>query len=388
MATPILAQDSVKTGIIPTALTVGVQWLKTGLARRLTRHLLAASVLALCVPGPSGAEEYFDRYGLSPASPAVDLGVQPLGYPSGVISAVMRRDRILQKTLADSKQALRTHPFRRGADMVALLAGRRLEAGLLGDMPTILAASTGNVWVVGLVKQTSTAIVAKGDVQVRGLAGKRIGYVETSSAHHTLLQGLASAGLGESQVKLASLRIDAMPDALERGDIDAFAAWEPAPSIALGNSDKNHIVFRGLSTDYFVIERDFAQRSPQAALQLVAGFLRAIEWMRRSQRNVDQAARWTLADGAAFSGKPVSLPVAQIAAITHREILDIPSAPTVLSSPGAPPLKNEFQFLTRLGKLPAGGKWENVEAAFGYDGLARVMAEARAFQTRSFDYED
>ncbi len=223
-------------------------------------------MLALCFPATSGAEEYFDRYGLAPASPAVDLGVQPLGYPSGVISAVMRRDRILKKALADSRQPLKTHPFRRGADMVALLAERRLEAGLLGDMPTILAAAGGNVWIAGLVKQTSTAIVTKGDTQARGLAGKRIGYVEASSAHHTLLQGLASAGLDETRVKLVALRIDDMPDALERGDIDAFAAWEPAPSIALKNSNKNHIVFRGLSTDYFVIERDFesARRRPRA----------------------------------------------------------------------------------------------------------------------------
>ncbi len=388
MASPILAQDSVKTGIIRTALATATRWLKTGAARCITRHLLAAGVLALSVPATSGAEEYFDRYGLAPGSPAVDLGVQPLGYPSGVISAVMQRDRILKKALADSGQPLKTHPFRRGADMVGLLAERRLEAGLLGDMPTILAAAGGNVWIAGLVKQTSTAIVTKGDTQARGLAGKRIGYVEASSAHHTLLQGLASAGLDETRVKLVALRIDDMPDALERGDIDAFAAWEPAPSIALKNSNKNHIVFRGLSTDYFVIERDFERRSPQAARHVVAGFLRAIRWMRGSQRNVDLAARWAMADSAAFSGKPAALAAAQIGAITHREILDIPSAPVILHSPGAHPLNNAYQFLSGLGKLPAGGKWKNVEAAFAYDGLTRVMAEARSFQVGSFDYEE
>ena len=388
MVSPILAQGSVKTGIVPATLASGTQWLKTGPARCITRHILAAAMLALSFPATSGAEEYFDRYGLAPDSPAVDLGVQPLGYPSGVISSVMRRDRILKKALADSGQALKTHPFRRGAYMVALLAEHRLEAGLLGDMPTILAAAGGSIWIAGLVKQTSTAIVTKGDTQTRGLAGKRIGYVEASSAHHTLLQGLASASLDETRVKLVAMRIDEMPDALERGDIDAFAAWEPAPSIALKNSNKNNIVFRGLSTDYFVIERDFEKRSPQAARHVVASFLRAIEWMRRSQRNVDQAARWAMADSAAFSGKPAALSVAQIGAITHREILDIPSAPVILHSPGAHPLNNAYQFLSGLGKLPAAGKWKNVETAFAYDGLTRVMAEARSFRIGSFDYEE
>lgn len=386
MATIILARYSFKARILPHTLTA--QWLKSGPVRHNTRSVLAAMLLALCLPGLADAEEYFDRYELAPASATVDLGVQPLGYPSGVISAVMRHDRILQKALAGAKQPLKMHPFRRGADMLTLLAERRLEAGLLGDMPTILAAAAGNVWIIGLVKQAPTAIIAKGDVQIRGLAGKRIGYVEASSAHLTLLQGLASAGIDATQVKLVSLAVDAMPDALERGEIDAFAAWEPAPSIALGNSDKNHIVFRGLSTDYFVIGQDFVKRSPQAALQVVAGFLRAIEWMRRSQRNLDKAAHWALADSETFSGKPVSISLSQIASITHRDILDIPSAPAILTSHDASPLKDEYQFLTKLGKLPADAKWENLEAAFSYDGLARVMAEARAFQLRTFDYED
>lgn len=154
----------------------------------------------------SVAEEYFDRYGLTSASPSVDLGIQPLGYPSGVISAVMRHDRILKRTLAESTQPLATHPFKRGADMLALLADARLEAGLLGDLPTIGAASLGSVWIVGLVKQTSTAIVARDALQVSALAGQRIGYVEASSAHYTLLQGLGSVGLGETQVQLARVR--------------------------------------------------------------------------------------------------------------------------------------------------------------------------------------
>lgn len=356
---------------------------------RQLQKVVAAGVFALgFLPTLATAQSYFDRYGLVANSPAVDLGIQPLGYPSGVISAVMQHDRILKAALAQSGQPLKTHPFRRGADMVALLTDHRLEAGLLGDMPTILAAATASVWIVGLVKQTSTAIVAKGDTQVRGLSGKRIGYVEASSAHHTLLQALASAGLNESRVKLVALGVDEMPEALARGDIDAFAAWEPAPSIALGQSDKVRIVSRGLSTDYFVIEQHFEKQSPEAARHLVAGFVRAIEWMRRSQRNVEKAATWAMADAQALSGKVGTISVAQIASITQREILNIPSAPVVLKSAGAPPLMKEFLFLSGLGKMPPGGTWDNVDAAFNYDGLAQVMADPRKFQLTSFNYED
>ncbi len=353
---------------------------------RFFRGLLTAAILL--GSGASKAQEYFESYGLSPLSPAIDVGVQPLGIPSGVISSVLARDRVLKKALVQQGLPLKTHPFRRGADMVTLLSQKRLEAGLLGDMPTLLAAASGSIWVTALVKQTSTAIVAKGVTQVRGLAGKRIGYTELSSAHHTLLQGLASAGLKDSQVKLVALRVDEMPEALERGEIDAFAAWEPAPSVALERNDANRIVFRGLSADYFVVERDFARRKPEAALILMAGYLRAIEWMQRSSRNVERAAAWALADGQAFAGKPPAVSALQAAVITRREILDIPSAPAIPMSAENFPLKAEFRFLEKLGKLPNGAQWETVEAAFNYDGLARVLGDPRKFQTTVFDYED
>jgi ABC-type nitrate/sulfonate/bicarbonate transport system substrate-binding protein len=363
--------------------------------------------LALAVQLASAAD-YFDAYGLTPASAPLDLGVQPLGYPSGVISAVMARDRILAKALEQAGRPLRLHPFKRGADMLAPLADGRLEAALLGDMPTLLAAAEGSVWIAGLVKQTSTAIVANGDLQVRDLPGKRIAYVEASSAHLTLLQGLAAAGLTPSQVSLVPMGVREMPAALQRGEIDAFAAWEPAPTIALAQGEKNggkqggkhgaknQVVFRSYSSDYFVVQREFARRSPQAALQLLAGYLRALEWMRRSQLNLERAARWALADTQAFANTQAfagvqtdtGVTVAQIAAITRREILDVPSAPAVLFSPSAPPLRSEFQFLGKLGKLGPGAQWAEVEAALGYTGLAQVQAQARGFALRSFDYAD
>jgi NitT/TauT family transport system substrate-binding protein len=178
-----------------------------------------------------------------------------------------------------------------------------------------------------------------------------------------------------------------MPAALARGDIDAFAAWEPAPTIALAQNARNHVVFRGLSSDFFVIGQDFAKRDPQLARHLVASFIRAIEWMRLSQANLEQAARWAMADTEAFSGKPSVLATGQIMGITRREILDIPSAPVILINPGAPVLKAEFEFLSRLSKLPATAQWLNLQNALAYDGLAKVLADPKAFQLRTFDYD-
>lgn len=352
------------------------------------RHAAKAWALGLAILGATAPAQadYFDQYGLRAASPEVDVGTQPAGFPSGVISAAMRRDKILQNALAELKTPLRTFAFRRGADMLTLLGDQRLEAGLLGDMPTLLAAAAGHVWVVGLVKQTTTALVARDNMVVSKLAGKRIAYVEASSAHLTVLQGLSVAGLSDQQVTLVPMAVSEMPQALEDGKVDAFAAWEPFTTIALNRNPRNHIVFRGASSDYFVISRQFARQQPQAALQLTAGFVRALEWMRDSQSNLEQAARWAMADSEAFTGSAPALTTAQVRAITRRELLDVPSAPALPDDGGPPRLKAEFEFLRKLGKLPPTAGWSQVDAALGYDGLATVLGDERRFKLRTYDY--
>lgn len=84
----------------------------------------------------------------------------------------------------------------------------------------------------------------------------------------------------------------------------------------------------------------------------------------------------------------MTISITQIGAITRREILNIPSAPVILENHNTTPMANEYQFLSKLNKLPAGAKQENVIAAFKYDGLARVLAEAKKYQLRTFNYQD
>jgi hypothetical protein len=78
----------------------------------VARKALVAGFVGLLWSGLSLAEEYFDKYGLAPTSVPLDLGTQPLGYPSGLISAVMHHDRILKAALIKAGHPLQAHSFR------------------------------------------------------------------------------------------------------------------------------------------------------------------------------------------------------------------------------------------------------------------------------------
>jgi NitT/TauT family transport system substrate-binding protein len=337
---------------------------------------------ALSAPenGPSGAA-------VSPGA-AFEMGIQPVSVPLGVVSAVMQRDRLLRAALKAQGMPLHTRPALNGAEFLPLLADHRMGAAMLGDLPALYAAAAGDVWIAGIAKQSRTAIVTREISQMRNLAGKRIGYVPSSTSYHVLMQGLVSAGLGESDVTLVVMSIDDMPQALERGDIDAFSGWEPAPVIALAASNKNKIVFKGLSSDYLVIGRDFAQHHPQAALQLLASMVRAIGWMQESQDNVKRAARWQAGDSQAFTGHLVATTQAQVEAITWREILSVPSAPAIEPTQLQSTLQSEYRLLGRLGKLPAHAQWESIVESIGYDAMARVLADPQRYRLNEYDYDD
>lgn len=134
---------------------------------------VASCVLLQFAGGPASARANMDRLAVSAPSTTLDMGVQPLSYPNGVIGAVMRHDRILQAELTRLGTPLRTHAFKSGADMLAPIGENKLHAGLIGDMPTAIAASTQQVWIVGLTEVSQNAIVTRGGASLdRGLCSR------------------------------------------------------------------------------------------------------------------------------------------------------------------------------------------------------------------------
>ncbi|KAA3652324.1 MAG: hypothetical protein DWQ11_11935 [Proteobacteria bacterium] len=356
--------------------------------RRLMNLPCVVALIVFGAVAHAGHDPVYASYDLAPRAASADVGVQPLGYPTGLVGAAMGRDRLLRHALATLGLELKTFAFRRGPDIVDRLGGQRLEAGLVGDMPTLAAIAAGDTLVAGVVKFSTSAVVSREIGLMENLRGRRIAYVEGSSAHYTLLEGLASAGLKESDVELVAMPVNDMPDALRDGTVSAFAAWEPAPAIALAQDPAHRIVFRGRSTDYLLISRQFAEAHPEAARQLTAALVRAIRWMQRRRDNIETAARWAMADGARLTSEPTQASVSQAVRITRAELLDIPALPTIpASAHGMQGLGGKLGLLQRLGKIPHTVGAAEVTQAFDYDGLAAVLSAPAKYRLNNFEYD-
>jgi hypothetical protein len=359
--------------------------LHRGVARCL--HLTALLAI-LCLPNAVFADEYFDKYDLAPSKAIVHMGVQPMAYPLAFISSTMQRDRTLRADLKSLGMELRPFAFRKGNDMVKLMGDGKLELSFLGDMPTVNTLVRTPTAIAGLGKRNFSSVVSHNFSQMESLKGKRIAYSAGSSSHLVLLRGLKAARLQESDVTLVLMEPAQMPDALESGAIDAFSAWEPTPSISIARNAKNRAIYRGMSTDWVVLSREFADQQPMAALYLVASYARAINWMRAATVNLEQAGGWVLGDGESFTAQPRSVSLAKAVEIARKDLLEVPGAPaTPAKVDGVAPLTREFEFLQQLQRLPPGSGVEQVTQAFAYTGLKQVQADPKKYKLFAFNYD-
>lgn len=313
----------------------------------------------------------------------------PSAVPISVLAETMRRDRILHKNLSKLGITLSFHPFAKGNDVLPLIRERRIAAVSVADMPAIEAAITGDMLIIGLAKQSYSSIVAPISTQVRELRKKRIGNAHGSTSHYALLQALASAGLTERDVTLVPMAVGDMPEALALGRIDAFAAWEPIPTVALKKYPGRFAqIGRQTSYSFFLISNDLNRSHPDAAREITAGLIRAIRWLKKSESNLLKASHWALVGAQNFAGRLASLNEQDIARITHSDLLDLPGTPIIpstLTSERSLLLK-EFDFLKQIGKLPASTGRDRLMTSFRAELISEIVGLPSKYDLNRFDY--
>lgn len=328
----------------------------------------------------------------SPSAPAkseITFAYFPLAVPISVLGETMQRDRILQKNLAKHGMRVTFKQFEKGHDSLPLIYKGQIDAVSFADMPTIEAVTNGEMLIIGLVKQSYSAVVSRYGSQTKDLRKKRIGNAHGSTSHYALLQALASAGLSEKDVTLVPLATNEMLEALESGKIDAFAAWEPTPTAAIKKHPGKFIqINRQTSHSFFLLSNNLASNHPDTAREITAALVRAIRWLKKSDANLLKASRWALAGAEAFTGKRSPLTEVDIARITHTDLLDMAGAPTIpaaLSKDDSFLIK-EFEFLKQINKIPGNASKEHLKNSFKHSLLAEILDAPAKYNLNRFDY--
>lgn len=319
----------------------------------------------------------------------VDLGVQPLWQPAGLVSEVMKRDQILRQAFLRQGKSIRFHSFLKGSDVNSFLHQGVLEGGFGGDMPAIAACLSDQARSVSLADLHFTAIVARKPLLISDLGGRRIGYAFSSNAHYALLTALSAAGLSESDVTLVPMNVDAMPQALQRGEIDAFSAWEPTPTIATTLYGQT-VVHQFLSTGYMYFSPSFADQHPDLVSSLVAAQARALNWLEQSDVNLDRAVGWLEQAIRALVDHDFELPRQDTMQLARQSLRNLGLMPVIpkddLLEDGR--IGRAVRFLSSIGKAPPDLRWPTVRDCFRREVGVAVLAAPVKNRLHQFSYEE
>ena len=336
-----------------------------------------------------GNHPLYQTYEFGEDSSVLDIGTQPLFFPTGLITEVLQRDQIYKDALREIGIEVRFHPFLKGRDVNHFLAEGKLEAGIGGDAPTLSAIAKLNVVAPVIVQRGFLSIVADRPMLVEDLRGKRIGYARGSNAHYALLAALKHRDLLEDDVNLIPMDITQMTIALEQKIVDAFSAWGPEPAEALNTHPDFVTIHQYIGTGFMYFSEAVENSHPDALPHTVAAVIRAVTWLRISNKNLYLAADWMRTISYELSGKPLSLSNIQIAALAEKELIGLFSLPELPAADLEPDgsLQQEYEFLVELGSIPDGVPWERVRDGFREDIMATVLKSPDQFRLDEYSYD-
>lgn len=141
--------------------------------------------------------------------------------------------------LDDLNYRIKRSTFTSGPPLLEAVNAKAVDLGGTGNTPPVFAAgSKSKIKVVGATHGSSDAeIIAVPDdsplKKVSDLKGRSIAVAQGSSAHYQLITQLRKAGLSVGDVKISHLQPADALAAFHRGEVDAWAIWDPYTSQVL-----------------------------------------------------------------------------------------------------------------------------------------------------------
>jgi NitT/TauT family transport system substrate-binding protein/sulfonate transport system substrate-binding protein len=190
--------------------------------------MITRRILLRCVPALAAAS----------AARAEQQRVFRIGYQKNGILVVARQQHVIEDRLRPLGVSVSWTEFSFGPPMLEAMRLGSLDFGTVGDTPPIFAqAAHADLLYVAVMRSgsSSAAILLPPGSTLRTLAdlkGKRVAFARGSAAHNLTIAALEKAGLAFTDIQPIQLAPADAAAAFARGNVDAWAIWDPYYAIA------------------------------------------------------------------------------------------------------------------------------------------------------------
>jgi len=167
-----------------------------------------------------------------------------------------------------------------------------IQANSVSETPPMLAILNGNkIFVVATAgTHHETKFIGrkdKGILEPKDLKGKKIANLPGTNSDYFMAQFLKANGLAKDDLQIITMQPPEMINALVRGDIDGFFAWEPHIYYAEQTLKDTAIVFdsgnlyNGFHT--IIMRQDFVESNPIIVEKFLKGILKAEDFIKNNR---------------------------------------------------------------------------------------------------------
>lgn len=320
----------------------------------------------------------YKNYKFSDDEKVIDIGVTtPVGSVSHIVE-VMKRDEIFGKELEKMGYKVRFYPFMKCDDVNYFMRKGILKGAIIGDMPALVIASEGRIKIMSVFNRGSVSLISRDIYRIKDLKGKKVAYPNASIAHYYLLKVLNENGMSENDVIHKPMDTENMLDTLKNKKVDTFAIFEPGTAIYKRLDPTLHEIHRSFSGyRFFAMRKDYEERHKDVVRIIIAAQIRAVMWLKESDRNMDRASRWMAEESMKMFRIPFNKYIKELNNVCTEDIVaDINVYSAVISEDetrDGRSLSSGFEFLKTKGFISKDKKWDSVRNYFDTDTALDVI---------------
>jgi ABC-type nitrate/sulfonate/bicarbonate transport system substrate-binding protein len=182
-----------------------------------------------------------------------------------------------------------------GSAMIAFLIGNQINSAYGAEQAGV-SAHVRDANVVAVAEGTALlrwiSVLGRGIRTMDELKGKRVGVARGTGSETFWLSVVAKLNLNPADYTIVNVEAPEMVAALERGNIDAFAVWEPWPTRAQRAIPNTHILINNeaiqIVRNYVYMNKAWAEQNRPTTERLMRSLIQAQEFI---ESNRDQAAQ-------------------------------------------------------------------------------------------------